>query len=715
MGALCNHEHSLIDWKRPNGVCPAKVVATTTSQTRPFFALSWHKHSDPFGESNNKTSIHTMLALAAARQRFGERAFAVHTAAAQRRARLAAAKKDNASLKRVMGPFAMINLGVGAIVGSGIFVLTGVVARETAGPAVVLSYAVAAVAALLSALAYAEMAVRFPSAGGAFAFASGTFGELVAWTVGADLTLEYALSAAAVARGLTSYAAALFGKDASAVLRFPTAVSAVSIDPVALAAVLAACSLLAFGVREASWANTAVNVLNVALILFVVILGLMMFSPANLVPFAPFGAKGIVAGAGIVFFSFVGADSVANAAEECKKPSRDLPAGIVGGIAVATVLYALMSFTLVGMLPYTMIDSDAPFSAAFVSRGKQWAGGVVAAGALTGIATSIFVSLYSQTRLLLILGRAKLLPPAFGRVSARTRTPVVATAVTALGAGLLALLFDVDLLAELVSLGTLAVYTLVCMAVLVRRYRGPVLEAPKGQQQLPLVGWAVGLRLFLLVAASLAAAACFHRSAPAGATAALGALWLCAALSFYLLKPVAEDEDGGEELEEEEQERSGAATAAGRPRQQRRRRPFRMPLAPLLPCLGVAANSFLLGSLGWQAYVRWVVWMALTVGWYVAYGMWRTGEEDGGGGGGSARGGDGGGKAGGGSDGSGSSGGGGAVELGGVVPDRRRSVDPLLVGDDGARQPSSSGGGAGPDLVVEAAAGGGPASSPPGR
>ena len=624
-----------------------------------------------------------------ARAQFASRALHIHTAAEQRRERAAAASRDGAALKRAMGPFAMVNLAVGSVVGSGIFVLTGVIARDTAGPAVVLSYGIAAVAALLSAFAYSEMAVCFPSAGGAYAFASGTFGELVAWTVGADLTLEYALSAAAVARGLTSYAAALFGASAAASLRFPTAVRAVTVDPVAGAAVVAACALLAFGVREASWANTAITVAHVALLLFVIGYGLSFFSPANLVPFAPFGAPGVIRGASICFFSFVGVDSVANAAEECRDPNRDLPAGMVGGISVATVLYLLMSLTLVGMLPYATIDPDAPFAVAFSQRGIKWANGVVAAGALMGIVTSIVVSLYSQTRLLMVLGRERLLPPAFGRVSARTQTPVVATAVTAMGAGLLALLFDLDVLSELVSLGTLAVYALVCMAVLVRRYRGgggggggggkgAAVAAASAAAARPdaaaaaagLSGgdvvvvkpgaWrrllqrrrrasvaAVAVRLFLVAALAFAAAACFQASAPLAATLSLAGLWLCAALSFYLLEPVGdedEEEDGEQEDEEEEaevlqQQGSGQEGGAGtveapppppRRRRRRRRRPFRMPLQPLLPCLGIASNCFLLGSLGWQAYVRWIVWMAITVGWYLGYGMWRTGGGGGG-------------------------------------------------------------------------------------
>jgi basic amino acid/polyamine antiporter, APA family len=695
-----------------------------------------------------------MPRLSAFRARFRERAFVVHTAADQRRSR-----RDNAAagapLKRALGPFAMLSLGVGAIVGSGVFVLTGVVARDVAGPGVIVSYTIAGFAALLSAFAYAEMASAFPSAGGAFAFASGVFGELVAWTVAADLCLEYALSGAAVARGLTSYAAALFGRNPSA-LRFPTALQPVVIDPVACCAVLLACALLAFGVREAGWFNSIVNGVNVALIFFIVVLGLTLFSPTNLMPFAPFGAKGIVAGAGLVFFSYVGADSVANAAEECLVPSRDLPIGIVGSVAIATVLYILMCLTIVGMVPSAQIDVDAPFSVAFASAGKQWAGGVVAAGALTGIATSIFVALYSQTRLLLMLGRTGLLPRCFGSVSKRTQTPVVATLLTAAGAGLLALLFDIDLLAELVSLGTLVVYTLVLLAVLVRRYQPPRIgvagvagagAAAGGAANSPTVvaltaasesgagngsrttgggGAALLLlppqqtadssadaaaaaaatttlspppfpvspfllwRLFLLVATAGASAACFHHGAPLAASLALAGAWLLVSLSFLLLKPVVrsdedEDEDDDEDEEDGEEEREQEAA------RRRRRRRFLMPLQPGLPCLGVASTAFLLGSLGWQAYARWVVFMLCTVGFYCCFGVWHTT-----GGSGNGSGGDNGGGGGGGQQGEAGSaaahagiisGGGGAVELG-------LAGNPLLA-VAGARQPSSSGGGGG--------------------
>jgi APA family basic amino acid/polyamine antiporter len=622
----------------------------------------------------------------------------------------------------------MLSLGVGAIVGSGIFVLTGVVARDVAGPGVVVSYVIASLAALLSALAYAELAVAFPSAGGAFSFSAGVFGELTAWISAAGLVLEYGLSAAAVARGFTSYAAALFGKPASSV-RFPTPLSAVSIDPIACACVLIACALLAVGVREANWANALVNGVNVALIVFITALGLTLFTPNNLTPFAPFGAKGILGGAAIVFFSFIGADSIANAAEECEKPSRDLPLGIVGSVGIATILYVLMALTIVGMVPFSQIDPDAPFSAAFASAGKPWAGGVVAAGALTGIATSVFVALYSQTRLLLMLGRSGLLPPVFGRVAKRTQTPVVSTAVTGGVAGVLALLFDIDLLAELVSLGTLVVYTLVLLAVLVRRYQ-PVVpaassaaaaallqggartgaaaaEAPLSSSAsppsspptapFPVRGFLLW-RLVLLVASAMAAAACFHHGAPLAAALALAGAWLVVSLSFLLLKPVdrshedeEEEEEDGQQQQQQQQQRQGGGGATAKGRR------FLMPCQPLLACCGVASTSFLLGSLGWQAYLRWVVFMVICVGWYVFYGMWKTGGE--------ATGGEGGGGGNGGGVGSGnvrnSSGGGGAVELGLAASDRRpTSVNPLLAGEDGARQPSSSGG------VEEGAAGG---------
>ncbi|MEW5312473.1 MAG: hypothetical protein WDW38_004106 [Sanguina aurantia] len=497
-------------------------------------------------------------------------------------------------MHRVLGAFDLLLLGTGCIIGAGVVVLTGVAARTYAGPAVVLSYALSGAVALLASLCYAEYAADMPVAGGAYNFISMTFGEYAAWVAACDLILEYTLSAAAVAKGFTAYFAALFAIPIHR-LRFQAGIF--TLDPIALTAVVVLSLLLARGTRESKSFNNCVVAMHMALIVFVIAVGFPYAKSENYVPFAPFGVRGVFTGASVVFFSFIGFDTVACASEEVKNPKRDLPIGIVGSLSFCTVIYILMCLVITGMQKYTEIDLSAPFAVAFDSVGLHWATRIVAAGALTGICTSLMGSLMGQSRIYVTLGRHNLLPVWLARVNPATGTPINAQLVTCVTAGFLALFLDLELLAELVSIGTLVVFAMVCSGVLFRRY------TLRGQ---PEALTPVLLRILAIIMSAVGFSLSFTEEAPIAVPIVFAVLWLLITSSFLLL-PVKYLPQN-----------------------------FRVPLSPFLPALGVFSTLHLIGSLGWPAYVRWIVWFALGTCVYICYGLHRS-QGEGTGDGGSPR------------------------------------------------------------------------------
>lgn len=486
--------------------------------------------------------------------------------------------ETNQGLKKVLDWKDLTMLGIGGIIGAGVFVLTGVAAESKAGPAVAISYTLASVASLFSALCYSEFASEFPIAGGAFNYVAMTFGELLAWIVGCNLILEYTLSAAAIARGFSSYLSTLFGMHPTALI---TNLGPIPLDFTALLVIGLLCAILAYGIEESSKFNMVITGLNVATILIVFIAGVGQIDAANYNPFTPFGVRGIFAGASIVFFSFIGFDTVSTAAEETKNPSFDLPVGIVGSLGICTILYVLMCLVITGMVPFSEIDTNAPFSAAFDAAGMSWVSRIVSLGAVAGITTSIMVSLLGQTRIYLVLAREGLLPPVFAQVHETRGTPVFATAVTAVTAGLLSFLFDIEILAELVSIGTLFVFACVCAAVLWRRYR--VEERPA----LPL-GW----RLAAVVLLSVVIGEISRFDEP---------FWILAPLLLVLV---------------------GISYSLSRlPLAEHGPQKFKVPFVPYIPVMGIFSAIYLIGSLGILAYVRFVVWSGLSTVLYLLYGV----------------------------------------------------------------------------------------------
>ncbi|GAX78790.1 hypothetical protein CEUSTIGMA_g6227.t1 [Chlamydomonas eustigma] len=488
-------------------------------------------------------------------------------------------------MHRVLSAFDLVILGIGCTIGAGIVVLTGVAAHDLAGPGVVLSYVFGGIAAMLTAFCYAEFAAAYPVAGGAFNYISLTYGEFIAWVAACDLILEYTLSAAAVAKGFTAYLASLIQVDLS-FLRLQYGL--LTFDLPALGSVVILSLVLMRSTQESSTFNVVMVSIHILLIIFVICAGFPFAKAENYTPFLPFGMRGVFSGASVIFFSFIGFDTVSTAAEECKRPSRDLPIGIIGSLGTCTVLYVLMCLVITGMQPYMDIDINAPFSVAFDAVGLHWARTVVALGALAGILTSLLGSLLGQARIYVVLGRQYLLPPWLARVSERSGTPVNAAKVTMITAGLLALLFDIDVLAELVSIGTLVVFAMVCSGIIFRRYwvRG------EGEPLRP-----IGLRLVAVSVASIAFSISFTEGAPVAVPICMLALWAAATASFLML-PV----------------RYVPET-------------YRCPLCPWLPSLGMLCTLHLIGSLGWPAYLRWIIWLSLSTLVYLLYGLHRSQGE----------------------------------------------------------------------------------------
>lgn len=387
--------------------------------------------------------------------------------------------KKPGGLAKVLGPFDLVLMGIGAIVGTGIFVLTGTGAL-TAGPALSLSFVVAAVACCFAALCYAEFASTVPVAGSIYTYSYATLGELAAWMIGWDLLLEYGLAAAAVSVGWSGYFQSLlsgFGITLPVALTAaPGALPGVTtfINLPALVIMLLLTAMLGWGVRESARLNNIMVAIKVGVVLLFIIFGARHVQPANWQPYMPFGYHGMLSAAALVFFAFIGFDAVTSAAEEVKKPSRDLPIGIIGSLAVCAVLYVVVSAIMTGIVPYQkFLGVDHPVSLALQYAGENWIAGFVDLGAILGMTTVILVMAFGQTRIIFAMSRDGLLPKRLSTVHPRFHTPFFATWLVGIVFGLIAATIPLNILAELINIGTLAAFTMVSVAVVVLRKKRP--------------------------------------------------------------------------------------------------------------------------------------------------------------------------------------------------------------------------------------------------
>jgi len=494
------------------------------------------------------------------------------------------------TLKRVLTRNDLTTLGVGGIIGAGVFVLTGAVAHDHAGPAVVVSYAVAAFASSITGLAYAEFAVAMPVAGSAYNYMMNTFGELAAFLTGANLALELTIASAAVARGWTSYAVALFGRAPNSA-RIIVWRDVVEIDFIAGFVVAGMTALLVSGAKETAKFSAAVTVVSLIAIATVIVVGSTVVDTENWSPFAPNGLGGIISGASVVIFAFVGFDTIATCAEEVANPSADLPFGILVSLGICATLYALMCLVITGMEPYTKIDVHAPFALAFQSNNLQWVSSVVSVGAIAAITSSLLLSMMGQPRIFMVMARDGLLPAWFSDVSKRFGTPANATLFSGAITGVLGMLLDINLLAQLVSIGTLSIFCGVNLGLIVSRV------TPKHAE------WAQRAPALRRAAALLISSLTFaidFRARDASLSWLGGAALIAAFASSasFLTLP-----------------------AVNLPLT------FKMPFVPFLPAFGVVLTCVLIAGLGVVAIVRYVVYSTLCFIGYVFFAVRRYNAE----------------------------------------------------------------------------------------
>jgi basic amino acid/polyamine antiporter, APA family len=406
-------------------------------------------------------------------------------------------------LRRALGPVQLTLIGIGVIIGTGIFVLTGEAAGTIAGPAISISFVVAAIVCLLAGLCYAEFASVVPVAGSAYTFSYASLGELVAWIIGWDLILELALGAATVASGWSQYLQVVL-TSAPWHAHPPTWIFADHHNLMAAVIVLALTGLLCFGIKTSSQFNGVIVVIKVAIILLVIIAGVSYIHSGNYHPFIPssgakpapggssgstliqelgaapgaFGVGGIFSGAALVFFAFIGFDIVATNAEETRKPQRDVPIGIFASLAICAVLYVAVSLVVTGMVKFNHINVKAPLATAFQSVGQNTIATIISYGALLGLTSVILVLLMGQSRVFFAMSRDRLLPPAFSTVSERFGTPYRTTIVTGCAVAIVTFLFPLKVLAEMVNIGTLFAFVLVAIGVIVLRRTRPDLARP---------------------------------------------------------------------------------------------------------------------------------------------------------------------------------------------------------------------------------------------
>lgn len=496
------------------------------------------------------------------------------------------------------------------MVGAGVFVTTGTASHDKAGPSVILSYAIAGFCALLSALCYTEFAVHMPVAGGAFSYIRATFGEFTAFLTGANLIMDYVFSNAAVARSFTTYFGTAIGVSADSKWRIT--ISSLpkgfnEIDFIAVVVISILTIIICYSTRESSVLNMILTALHILFIMFVIIMGFWRGDSKNFTKpsdpthpsgFFPFGAPGVFNGATLVYLSYIGYDAVSTLAEEVKNPVTDIPIGVTGSVILVTVLYCLMATSMSMLLPYDLINPEAPFSGAFIGKTNRWnwVSNVIGIGASFGILTSLLVAMLGQARYLCVIGRSNIVPVWFAKVHPKTSTPMNASAFLGIFTAAIALFTDLDVLLNLVSIGTLFVFFMVANAVIYRRYVSVDTRNP----------WPTLSFLFSFSFTSILFTILWW-VVPTGEPKAfvLGACSMIAiglVVLFNYAVPQARKPDF-----------------------------WGVPLMPWIPCVSIFLDIFLLGNLDGPSYARFGFFSALAVVVYVVYSVHASfdAEEEG--------------------------------------------------------------------------------------
>ncbi|KAJ8477138.1 hypothetical protein OPV22_020865 [Ensete ventricosum] len=482
----------------------------------------------------------------------------------------------------------LIWFGIGAVIGAGIFVLTGQEARDDAGPAVILSYVVSGVSAMLSVFCYTEFAVEIPVAGGSFAYLRVELGDFMAFIAAGNILLEYVIGGAAVSRSWTSYFATLLNHHPNDFRIHATSLDPdySHLDPIAVVVITLVCVAAVLSTKATSRFNYVASIIHLAIIVFIIIAGLTHANPKNLSDFTPFGVRGVFTASAVLFFAYVGFDAVSTMAEETRNPAKDIPLGLVGAMTITTVCYCLLALTLCLMQPYAQIDPDAPFSVAFQAIGMDWAKYIVAFGALKGMTTVLLVSAVGQARYLTHIARTHMVPPWLAEVHPTTGTPINATVVMLVATAIIAFFTNLNILSNLLSISTLFIFMLVAVALLVRRYyvSGETTDTNRNK----LLG-----SIVLILASSIATAAYWAAGGKGWVGYVVTAVvWFGATGFLWWAVPQA-----------------------------RAPQTWGVPLVPWLPSASIGINIFLLGSIDVPSFVRFGVWTVLLLIYYFLFGL----------------------------------------------------------------------------------------------
>ncbi|CAJ1938255.1 unnamed protein product [Sphenostylis stenocarpa] len=495
--------------------------------------------------------------------------------------------RSNHEMKKTLNWWDLMWFGIGAVIGSGIFVLTGLEARAVVGPAVVISYVVSGVSALFSVFCYTEFAVEIPVAGGSFAYLRVELGEFVAFIAAGNILLEYVISGAAVARSWTSYFATLCGQhpDDFRIVVHKMNPDYGHLDPISIGVLIAITILAVYSTKGSSVFNFIATIFHLIIIAFIIIAGLTKANTENYTPFMPFEVRGVFKASAVLFFAYVGFDAVSTMAEETKNPAKDIPIGLVGSMVITTFAYCLLAVTLCLMQSYKDIDPDAPYSVAFSAVGMDWAKYIVAIGALKGMTTVLLVSAVGQARYLTHIARTHMMPPWFAHVDEKTGTPVNATISMLAATAVISFFTDLTILSNLLSISTLFIFMLVAVALLVRRYYSSGVTTKENKVKLILC-------LVLILGSSCGISGYWASSDGWIGYAVCVPLWLLGTGVLWLFVPQAKQP-----------------------------KLWGVPLVPWLPSLSIAINIFLLGSIDKASFTRFGVWTGILLVYYVLLGL----------------------------------------------------------------------------------------------
>lgn len=496
--------------------------------------------------------------------------------------------RSNNEMKRTLTWWDLMWFGMGAMIGAGIFVLTGLEAKTVAGPAVVLSYVISGISALLSVFCYTEFAVEIPVAGGSFAYLRVELGNFVAFIAAGNILLEYVIGMAAVARAWTSYFATLCNQKPEnfRIHAHGLANGYNELDPIAIGVLIAICIIAVVSTKGSSRINYIASIVHIIVIVFIIIAGLIKADTKNYVHFAPYGPHEVFQASAVLFFTYVGFDAVSTMAEETKNPARDIPIGLVGSMVITTIMYCLLAVTLCLMQPYASIDANAPFSVAFEAVGWDWAKYIVAAGALKGMTSVLLVVAVGTARYLTHIARTHMMPPWFALVDAKTGTPVNATVSNLSATAVIAFFTNLSILSNLLSICTLFIFMLVVLALLVRRYYVAGVTTPADHIKLIVF-------LLLILASSIATSVYWALSQRGWIGYCITVpIWVLATIGLKVFVPMG-----------------------------RQAKLWGVPLVPWLPSASIAINIFLLGSIDKDSFIRFAVWTAFLLAYYFLFGL----------------------------------------------------------------------------------------------